>query len=89
GKPLFAPSTEILRQMRARLPAGIVLIGAGGIASGADAYEKILAGASLVQVYTALVYQGPGLVARIKRELLALMARDGFSSITQAVGAGH
>ena len=89
GKPLFAPSTEILRQMRARLPAGIVLIGAGGIASGADAYEKILAGASLVQLYTALVYQGPGLVARIKRELLALMARDGFSSIAKAVGAGR
>jgi dihydroorotate dehydrogenase len=86
GKPLFAPSTEILRQMRARLPRTIVLIGVGGIFSGADAYEKIRAGASLVQLYTGLVYQGPGLVGRIKRELLACLARDGFASITDAVG---
>ena len=73
--------------MRKRLPREMVLIGVGGIASGRDAYEKILAGASLIQLYTALVYQGPGLVGRIKRELLALLARDGFSSITQAIGA--
>jgi dihydroorotate dehydrogenase len=87
GKPLLRPSTEILRQMRARLPRNMVLIGVGGISSGRDAYEKILAGASLVQLYTALVYQGPGLVGRIKRELLALLARDGFSSIRDAIGA--
>ena len=86
GKPLFAPSTEILRQMHARLPRNIVLIGVGGISSGADAYEKIRAGASLVQLYTGLVYEGPGLVARIKRELLACLARDGFNSIADAVG---
>src|SRR6201999_2526003 len=59
GRPLFAPSTEILRQMRARLPQNIMLIGVGGVFSGADAYEKIRAGASLVQLYTGLVYQGP------------------------------
>lgn len=87
GKPLLAPSTDILRRMRARLPREMVLIGVGGIASGADAYEKILAGASLVQLYTALAYQGPGLIARIKRDLLSLLVRDGFSSITQAIGA--
>jgi dihydroorotate dehydrogenase len=87
GKPLFAPSTDILRRMRARMPREMVLIGVGGIASGADAYEKILAGASLVQLYTALAYRGPGLIARIKRDLLSLLARDGFSSITQAIGA--
>jgi len=87
GKPLFQPSTEILRQMRARLPQDIVLIGVGGISSGRDAYEKILAGASLVQLYTALVYQGPSLVGRIKRDLLACLARDGFTSIAAAIGA--
>ena len=87
GRPLFLPSTEILRQMRARLPKDIVLIGVGGISSGRDAYEKILAGASLVQLYTALVYQGPGLVGRIKRDLLACLTRDGFSSIAAAIGA--
>jgi dihydroorotate dehydrogenase len=87
GRPLFQPSTEILRLMRARLPKDIALIGVGGISSGRDAYEKILAGASLVQLYTALVYQGPGLVGRIKRDLLACLARDGFSSVAAAIGA--
>ncbi len=87
GRPLFEPSTGILRQMRKRLPREVVLIGVGGISSGGDAYEKILAGASLVQLYTALVYQGPGLVGRIKRDLLACLTRDGFSSIAQAIGA--
>jgi dihydroorotate dehydrogenase len=86
GVPLFAPSTEILRQMRQRLGDSVVLIGVGGVSSGADAYEKIRAGASLVQLYTALVYQGPGLITRIKRDLAALLERDGFSNVAQAVG---
>jgi dihydroorotate dehydrogenase len=88
GKPLFAPSTERLRQMRTRLPRSILLIGVGGISSGADAYEKIRAGANLVQLYTALVYEGPGLIARIKRDLLACLTRDGFATISDAVGTG-
>jgi dihydroorotate dehydrogenase len=87
GKPLLAPSTEVLRGMRRRLGKSVVLVGVGGIAGGADAYAKIGAGASLVQLYTALVYQGPGLVARIKRELLALLERDGFANVTDAVGS--
>jgi dihydroorotate dehydrogenase len=58
----------------------------GGVASGAEAYAKIRAGASLVQLYTALIYQGPGLVARIKAELADLLARDGFASVADAVG---
>jgi dihydroorotate dehydrogenase len=66
----------------------MVLVGVGGIASGADAYAKIRAGASLVQLYTGLVFEGPGLVARIKRDLLACLARDGFSCIADAVGRG-
>ena len=88
GKPLFAASTEILRGMRRRLGNSVILIGVGGIASGQDAYAKIRAGASLVQLYTALVYQGPGLVTRIKRELLACLERDGFATVTDAVGSG-
>ncbi|MES2255122.1 MAG: quinone-dependent dihydroorotate dehydrogenase [Pseudomonadota bacterium] len=88
GRPLFAPSTDILRQMRGRISSNIVLIGVGGISSGADAYEKIRAGATLVQLYTGLVYEGPGLVRRIKQELLACLDRDGFASITDAVGKG-
>jgi dihydroorotate dehydrogenase len=87
GAPLFARSTEVLRRMRARVGDRLVLIGVGGVASGADAYAKIRAGATLVQLYTALAYSGPGLIARIKAELLALLARDGFKHIADAIGA--
>jgi dihydroorotate dehydrogenase len=88
GAPLLAPSTEVLRGMRQRLGKSVTLVGVGGIAGGADAYEKIRAGASLVQLYTALVYQGPSLVARIKQELLACLERDGYANVTAAVGSG-
>ena len=87
GKPLFAPSTAILRALRERVGKRLVLIGVGGICSGYDAYAKIRAGASLVQLYTALVYEGPALVARIKRELLECLLRDGFENVADAVGA--
>lgn len=76
----------IARRLRAT-DSGAVLISAGGIDSGAEAYARMRAGASLVQVYTALIYAGPSLPRRINRELLALLARDGFSHIGQAVGA--
>jgi dihydroorotate dehydrogenase len=88
GKPLLAPSTRVLGEMHQRLGKAVTLVGVGGIASGEDAYAKIKAGASLVQLYTALVFQGPGLVARLKRELLACLERDGFASVTNAVGTG-
>ena len=87
GKPLFEPSTAILKQMRMRIGTRVVLVGVGGITNGADAYAKIRAGASLVQLYTALAYQGPSLVARIKRELLQCLTRDGCSQISDAIGA--
>jgi dihydroorotate dehydrogenase len=87
GPPLFAASTELLRDM-ARLTQGrLTLFGVGGVSSGADAYAKIRAGASLVQVYTAFVYQGPGLIVRVERELSALLAKDGFATVSEAVGA--
>ena len=87
GKPLFAPSSALLADMYRRTRGEIPLVGVGGIASGTDAYAKIRAGASLVQLYTALVYEGPGLVLRIKRDLAGFLARDGFASIAEAVGA--
>ena len=59
------------------------------MSSGADAYAKIRAGASLVQLYTALVFHGPALIGRIKRELAELLRRDGFASVADAVGADH
>ena len=89
GKPLLAPSTLVLAQMHQRLGGAVTLIGVGGIASGEDAYAKIRAGASLVQLYTALAFHGPGLVGRIKRELLACLARDGFAKLTDAVGSAN
>ncbi len=89
GRPLFAPSTALLADMyqltRGRLP----LIGVGGIASAADAYAKIRAGGSLVQLYTALVFAGPALVRQIKSGLAALLRGDGFASVAEAVGTGH
>jgi len=88
GKPLLEPSTRILAEMHQRLKGAVTLIGVGGISSGADAYAKIRAGASLVQLYTALAFHGPGLVDRIKRELLACLQRDGFSNVGEAVGTG-
>ncbi len=87
GVPLFAPSTALLAEMYRLTSGKLPIIGVGGIASGEDAYKKIRAGASLVQLYTALVYQGPGLVQRIKRDLAGLLARDGFTSVMAAVGA--
>jgi dihydroorotate dehydrogenase len=86
GAPLFALSTSVLRKMRARIGTKLLLVGAGGVTSGADAYAKIRAGASLVQLYSALVYRGPALAGRIKSELSSLLARDGFARVADAVG---
>jgi dihydroorotate dehydrogenase len=89
GAPLLSLSTEVLRDMYRLTGGHIPLIGVGGISSGADAYAKIRAGASLVELYTALVYQGPDLLRRMKQELLQLLRRDGFASLAEAVGADH
>jgi len=89
GVPLFESSTNILHEMFARVGTKLVLVGVGGVASGADAYAKIRAGASLVQLYTALAYSGPGLIARIQRELIACLSRDGFAHVGDAVGAAY
>lgn len=86
GAPLFVRATAVLRSIRRLTQGKIVLIGVGGVASGADALAKIKAGATLVQLYTALTYEGPGLVTRIKRELLALLEREQFGEVSQAVG---
>ncbi|MDM8335320.1 quinone-dependent dihydroorotate dehydrogenase [Wolbachia pipientis] len=88
GRPLFKLSTELLRNMYKLTKGKTLLIGCGGISSGADAYKKIKAGASLVQLYTALVYQGPQVVNKINLELAELVKRDGFSNISEAVGCG-
>ena len=88
GAPLGPIALDRLRAFRAACGASLPLVAAGGIASGADAYARIGAGASLVQLYTALVYEGPGLPRRIARELALLLRRDGFASVGEAVGSG-
>ena len=86
GAPLFTPSTAILAKTYRLTGGKLPLIGVGGIDSGAAAYTKIKAGASLVQLYTALIYKGPGLVRRIAEELGTLLERDGYSSVAEAIG---
>lgn len=89
GRPLFAMSTRVLGDFYRATEGRLPLIGVGGVASGADAYAKIRAGASLVQLYSALVFEGPSLITRIKRDLARLLAQDGFGSVMEAVGADH
>lgn len=87
GAPLLGPSTEVLAAFARALKGEFDLIGAGGIASAADAYAKIRAGANAVQLYSAMVYEGPGLADRINRGLPALLKADGFTTLAEAVGA--
>lgn len=89
GPLLKDPSTRILKAMYKALDGAMPVVGCGGVSNGQDAYEKIRAGACLVQVYTALVFEGPLVVQKIKRELAALLRRDGFASVADAVGADH
>jgi len=89
GRPLFEPSTALLADMYRLTEGKLPLVGVGGIASAEDAYAKIRAGASLVQLYTALVFAGPALLTEIKAGLAALLRRDGFASVAEAVGADH
>lgn len=87
GAPLRDLAQQRLRDFRKATGAAIPLVGVGGIASAEDAWARIRAGASLVQLYSAMVYGGPGLPRRILRGLEALMRRDGFASIAEAVGS--
>jgi dihydroorotate dehydrogenase len=88
GRPLKPLALQRLRDFRRATGGALPLIAAGGIESGADAYARLRAGASLVQLYSALVYEGPGLARRIAGELKALLERDGFGNVSEAVGAG-
>ncbi|MCV2878095.1 quinone-dependent dihydroorotate dehydrogenase [Sedimentimonas flavescens] len=89
GQPLFEKSTRVLAQMSRLTQGKLPLIGVGGVGTAEQAYEKIRAGASAVQLYTAMVYGGLSLAAEIARGLDALLARDGFGSVSQALGTGR
>ncbi len=87
GQPLFEKSTRVLAKLSTM--TDLPIIGVGGVGSAEQAYQKIRAGASAVQLYTALVYGGMGLVTKITRGLDELLKRDGFQSVKQAVGSGR
>ncbi|KAL4443365.1 hypothetical protein ABPG75_011102 [Micractinium tetrahymenae] len=89
GRPLFEMATEVLREMYTLTGGRLPIVGVGGVSSGADAYAKIRAGASLVELYSAFAFEGPRLVPRVKRELAALLEKDGFASVADAVGTDH
>lgn len=89
GAPLFARSTRVLALFAQALRGTpVALVGAGGVASGADAFAKIRAGARAVQLYTALIYAGPALVGGIRRDLAARLRAEGFTTVGEAVGSG-
>ena len=86
GRPLFELSTAVLKSLYILTEGKVPLLGVGGVASGEDAYRKLRAGASLVQLYSALTFQGPGLLPRLKRELADCLRRDGLSGPAEATG---
>jgi dihydroorotate dehydrogenase len=86
GRPLAERARQTVASIFGMTAGRLPIIGVGGVASGADAYARIRAGASLIQLYTALIYEGPDLIYQIKRDLARLLRRDGFSSVAQAVG---
>jgi dihydroorotate dehydrogenase len=87
GEPLTARSTEVIRRVAARAAGRVPVIGSGGVMSAEDAWAKLRAGATLVQVYTGFIYGGPGFASRLKEGLCRLMERDGFDSVEEAIGA--
>ena len=89
GAPLFERSTRVLARLSQLTGGNLPLIGVGGVSSADQAYAKIRAGASAVQIYTAMVYEGIGLPAKIARGLDALLDRDGFANVADAVGTGR
>jgi dihydroorotate dehydrogenase len=87
GRPLFVPSTRVLARLYRETGGSIPLIGVGGVSSAADAYAKIKAGASAVQLYTAMVFSGLSLAHRIARGLDEMLAHDGYTTLAEAVGS--
>ncbi len=86
GRVLAARSRELLDEVAREVPAGTLLVSVGGVDSGAEAYRRLRAGASLVEIFSALVFEGPGLPRRMERELLELMDRDGVGNLTEVIG---
>lgn len=88
GVPLKDKSTKMIEDVYKLTNGESVIIGCGGIRNGQDAYEKILAGASAVQIYSSFIYHGPPVVTKIKRELSELLIKNGYGNVSEAVGKG-
>ena len=88
GEPLQQISTNMIKKFYKQLNGKIPIIGVGGVNSGKSAYEKIIAGASLLQLYTSFVYRGPSAAKDIKKELIQILKAEGAKSITEVVGKG-
>jgi dihydroorotate dehydrogenase len=88
GEPLQQISTNMIKKFYKQLKGKIPIIGVGGVSSGKSAYEKIIAGASLLQLYTGFVYKGPMIVKNIKKELIQILKAEGVSSIEEVIGKG-
>jgi len=86
GQPLYDDSNLVLKKMYELTNGQIPLIGVGGISSGRDCYEKIKSGASLIQLYTALVYSGPNLINSMKGDLIDLIKTDGYKNVSEVIG---
>lgn len=89
GAPLTEMSTNVIRKMYSLTKGEVPIIGVGGVDSGQEAWSKVKAGASLVQVYTGMVYQGPVIAAKIRKELAILVKKEGLENLQQAVGLDH
>lgn len=89
GLPIRDMSTECIRKMYELTEGKVFIVGIGGVGSGHDVYEKLKAGASVVQIYSRMVYEGPGLVSRIRKELSELMKENGQRRIEDVVGLDH
>jgi dihydroorotate dehydrogenase len=89
GRPLFHRSVECIRTMYELTDGTLPIIGVGGVGSGHDAYEMIRAGASVIELYTILTYEGPGVVSQIRNELSHLLYTDGYKSVQDAIGCDH
>lgn len=89
GKPLNHRSTEIISKIYRQTQGNLPIIGSGGVFTGEDAYEKIKSGASLIQIYTSMIYRGPSVAKHINQEILTLLEKDGLTNITEAIGLYH
>ena len=86
GQPLKDISTNLIKKFYKDTKGKIKIIGVGGVDSGQSAFEKIAAGADAVQLYTGMIYKGPGIVKDIKKELISILKKENFENISQAIG---